>query len=169
MRLSRGKAGLDGCMYIRPSWVFSGLVLLSSDRRRSQDRWSGLWGQCWCICESRRQSKVSGCSDLQGTVEPGRNLYSILASAVLDQANDQSWQARGEKEKEEFIYVSSRLLNTRESDDVNIWWCCLVVHVHSGTEEQCGRRRPAVVGVLTIEEQEPDEVTGKSVASDRGE
>lgn len=59
----------------------------------------GFGGRCWCICESRRQSKVGGCSDLQGTVEPGRNLYSILASAVLDQTNDQSWQARGEKKR----------------------------------------------------------------------
>jgi len=86
-------------MYIRPSWVFSGLVL-SSDRRRSQDRWSGLWGGgVWCISESRRQSKVSGCSDLQGTVEPGRNLYSILASAVPDQTKDQELAGEGEKRK----------------------------------------------------------------------
>jgi hypothetical protein len=94
-------------------------------------------------------------------------LYTCKCSAGSNERPELAGE--GEKEKEEFIYVSSRLLNTRESDDVNIWWCCLVVHVHSGTEEQCGRRRPAVVGVLTIEEQEPDEVTGESVASDRGE
>jgi hypothetical protein len=120
-----------------------------------------LGGGVWCISESPRQSKVSGCSDLQGTVEPGRNLYSILASAVPDQTKDQELAGEGEKRKGSVCLREQPAAEHERKRRYEYLVVLFGCSRPSGTEEQCGRRRPAVVGVLTIEEQEPDEVTGR--------
>lgn len=52
----------------------------------------GFWGGG--VSVSRRQSRMSGCSGLQGTVEPGRN----LTCKVLDQTRDRGREA-GENER----------------------------------------------------------------------